>query len=178
MQSNWEEAHSIALRELVEQGKTFSQIARALNARFGTAYSRNAAIGRARRMGLGCGEKASPRPSLPTKTLLRRLRKVEAGSVASLVPKAAVKLSTSQRAAALKLRCVAITPKHLALIDLEDDHCRYPYGGEADGEAITFCGHPRRAGSSYCNSHFHLTSAPELREGKPTKPRLRVVEAA
>lgn len=51
MQSTWEDAHSVALRELVEKGMSFKEIARALNERFGTAYTRNAAIGRARRPG-------------------------------------------------------------------------------------------------------------------------------
>jgi hypothetical protein len=35
--------------------------------------------------------------------------------------------------------------------------CRYPYGGDRDGEAITFCGHPRLAGSRYCAPHCRLT---------------------
>src|ERR1700761_7995065 len=52
MQSTWEDAHSAALREYLDKGLPFSEIARALNQRFGTTYSRNAAIGRARRMGL------------------------------------------------------------------------------------------------------------------------------
>ena len=52
MQSTWEEAHSVALRDYLEKGMSFAEIARALNERFGTAYTRNAAIGRARRLGL------------------------------------------------------------------------------------------------------------------------------
>jgi GcrA cell cycle regulator len=196
MQSNWEEAHSKALREYVEKGMTFSEIARALNERFGTAYSRNAAIGRARRMGLASPERTGgeKRPNAAKQPDMRRLRQLRAKSraksptksqtkslaapVPRSVPKPLVKLSTFERAAALQLRCVAITPKHLALIDLEEGDCRYPYGGDADNEPITFCGHPRREGSSYCTSHFHLTSAVELRERSPLKATLRLVEAA
>ena len=65
MQSTWEEAHSSALRELYEKGVPFSEVARALNERFGTAYSRNAAIGRARRMGLSVPERAGPAGPFP-----------------------------------------------------------------------------------------------------------------
>jgi GcrA cell cycle regulator len=84
-----------------------------------------------------------------------------------------------ERAATLQLRCVAITPRHLPLVDLEAGDCRYPYGGDAEGEPITFCGHPRQEGSSYCLAHFHLTSAPELLEKRtPAKTPLRLVEAA
>src|SRR5579864_3967144 len=80
MQSNWEEAHSRALREFIEKGMSFAQAARALNQRFGTAYSRNAAIGRARRMGLSgppqaAGQEPPPTPRRPD---LRRLNKLRA----------------------------------------------------------------------------------------------------
>ena len=176
MQSGWEEAHSKALREYVEQGLSFAEAARALNARFGTGYSRNAAIGRARRMGLSVPERPNPAGVMKRrkKPDARRLRDKRASKVASARPKRSI----LERAAALQLRCVAITPRHLALVDLEDNDCRYPYGGDAEGEPITFCGHPRREGSSYCTSHFHLTSAPELREPVQPKVALRLVEAA
>ena len=52
MQFSWEAAHSQALREYLAKGMSYSEIADAINARFGTAYSRNAAIGRAKRLGL------------------------------------------------------------------------------------------------------------------------------
>jgi GcrA cell cycle regulator len=177
MQSTWEEAHSSALRELVEKGVPFSEVARALNKRFGTAYSRNAAIGRARRMGLSVPERAGPAGPFPAarKPDARRILGKRARNLLEPV----AKLATLERAAVLQLRCVAITPRHLALVDLEADDCRYPYGGDAEGEPITFCGHPRRDGSSYCPSHFHLTSAPELLEKRePAKTPLRLVEAA
>ena len=48
----------------------------------------------------------------------------------------------------------------LSLIELEHGDCRYPYGGDEEGEAITFCGHPRRPGSSYCGPHFQLSRNP------------------
>jgi GcrA cell cycle regulator len=60
----------------------------------------------------------------------------------------------------VKLRCVDIEPRHLSLNELERDDCRYPYGGDGENEAITFCGHPRRPGSSYCSPHFHLSRDP------------------
>lgn len=50
--------------------------------------------------------------------------------------------------------------------------CRYPYGGDEEGEAITFCGHPKRRGSSYCAAHFHLTRNPDA------APQRAVVTAA
>lgn len=177
MQSTWEDAHSVALRELVEKGLSFKDVARALNARFGTAYTRNAAIGRARRLGL-----ATPKPA-GSSGVFAATRKPDARKIAArragVLAKPAGKSSTLERAAVLRLRCVAITPRHLALIDLEAGDCRYPYGGDAEGEPITFCGHPRREGSSYCPSHVHLTSLPEITEQRaPARAALRLVEAA
>ena len=182
MQSTWEDAHSVALRELVEKGLSFKEIARALNERFGTAYTRNAAIGRARRLGL-----STPKPAGPSgvfaaarKPDARKICERRARVLAKPAPKLATpRLSTLERAAVLQLRCVAITPRHLALIELEPGDCRYPYGGDVEGEPITFCGHPRREGSSYCASHFHLTSLPDVAgERGPGRAPLRIVEAA
>lgn len=178
MQLNWEKAHSDALREYVEKGMSFSEAARALNQRFGTAYSRNAAIGRARRMGFSSPERAQrvARPKLPKppKPNAARLRKQRARAFSTTSAKADVR----ERAAALQLRCVAVNPRHLSLVELEAGDCRYPYGGDVEGEPITFCGHPRRDGSSYCLSHFHLTSGPDLLERAAAKVALRLVEAA
>ncbi|MGH9806442.1 MAG: GcrA family cell cycle regulator, partial [Terriglobia bacterium] len=53
MQSfSWTPEHSEALREYVATGLSFSRAADALNAKFGTAYTRNAVLGRAKRMKL------------------------------------------------------------------------------------------------------------------------------
>ncbi len=176
MQSSWAEEHSRALREYLGKGLSFAQIAKAINTRFNTAYSRNATIGRARRMGLfapGRADIPAPRKPQP-KPRLARLTKMRARALAPSRPRRAVQ----KRAAALKLRCVGIVPRHLSLLELEPGDCRYPYGGEAEGEAITFCGHPRREGSSYCVAHFHLTSIPTAPERRAGKVPLRLVEAA
>ena len=177
MQSSWAEQHSQALREYLERGLSFSEIAKAINARFNTEYSRSATIGRARRLGLSGPERperpAGPKPQRQPSPA--RLKKMRARLSVESRPRPAV----FKRAAALKLRCLGVVPRHLSLLELEAGDCRYPYGGDAEGEAITFCGHPRREGSSYCVSHFHLTSGPATLPERPAgKARLRLVEAA
>jgi GcrA cell cycle regulator len=176
MQSSWAEEHSQALREYLGRGLSFSEIANAINARFNTAYSRNATIGRARRLGLS-GPERPDRPVRPKRQQPNpaRQKKMRAPVLAEPRPKPGV----LERAAALQLRCVGIAPRHLSLLELENGDCRYPYGGDAEGEAITFCGHPRREGSSYCVSHFHLTSGlGTASERSAGKVLLRLVEAA
>ena len=61
--TNWAPEHSDALREYLAKGMSFSEVAKAINAKFETAYSRNAAIGRARRMGLAGPDR--PKARLP-----------------------------------------------------------------------------------------------------------------
>lgn len=78
----------------------------------------------------------------------------------------------------VQLRCVEVDPRHLTLVELEAADCHFPYGGDRDGEAITFCGHPRRRGSSYCTPHFHLTRDPEVTGVRALScAPLRLVEA-
>ncbi len=180
MQStDWAPGHIDALREYLAKGMSYSQIAGAINAKFGTAYSRNAAIGRARRMGLAgparSGELPGHWPKRPPKAKAPSRQKPQQRHA----PEFLRPMPIFRRVDTAPLRCVEIVPRHLGLVDLERGDCRYPYGGDEEGEAITFCGHPRREGSSYCAPHFHLTRGP----GTPSERTvgtvlLRLVEAA
>ncbi|TMJ88422.1 MAG: hypothetical protein E6G79_02670 [Alphaproteobacteria bacterium] len=120
-----------------------------------------------------------PIPAMPTRWPRRR-RKKAAGLHKPRerhAPEFITRMPVAKRTEAPKLRCVELVPRHLSLLDLEASDCRYPYGGEADGEAITFCGHPRREDSSYCTPHFHLTRAPFTPwKRRVTKGSLRLVE--
>jgi GcrA cell cycle regulator len=182
MQSlSWTPEHSTALGEFIARGMSYADAADAVNARFGTAYSRSAAIGRAKRMGLivpGRGDdrpalvpKAPKRTKVPSSGPTRRsaLRATRAGSPPPI----------PERFEPPKLRCVGIRPRLLSLAELGDGDCRYPYGGDKDGEAIAFCGHRRFQGSAYCAPHFHLTRSPAFDADRPVGPFvLRLVEAA
>ena len=170
-QINWSREHCDALRELHAKGLSFAEIAGTINARFKTDYSRNAAIGRAKRMGLVDPERAK----LPPKATTRRIQETQGRRVPSS-PRPEQMLEPAKP---FKLRCVEIDPRHLSLIDLEPGDCRYPYGGDDEGEAITFCGHPRRRGSSYCTAHFHLSRGPgTVSERMAIIVALRLIEAA
>ena len=180
MQStDWPAKHCAALREYRALGMSFSQIARAINAKFKTAYSRSAAIGRARRMELT----GPARPKDRLKHWLKRPAKAGARRLPEPgqrhVPEFKRPTPVLARTEVAKPRCVGIEPRHLRLVDLEASDCRYPYGGDEDGEAITFCGHPRRPGSSYCTPHFHLTRGLGARSEPATGAvSLRLVVAA
>jgi GcrA cell cycle regulator len=173
--SIWAPEHSDALREHLARGLSYAETARAINAKFDTHYSRNAAIGRAKRMGLAACDRPrditppAPRDQQPS---VRLLRKHYAALAKWLVPK-------FEPVESAKLRCVDIEPRQLSLLELEPGDCRYPYGGDAEGEAITFCGHPQCAESSYCAAHFRLTLGPgALPERAVSTAPLTIVEAA
>jgi GcrA cell cycle regulator len=182
--SDWAPEHSAALRDYVALGMSYSESVKAINDRFGTAYSRNAAIGRGKRMGLCVSERAKDRPKPPRKAKpsglkRRRQRRTRAPDVPSPPPEPAAPAAAPGGDEPLKLRCVGITPRLLSLFELETGDCRYPYGGDKEGEAITFCGHARLAGSSYCAPHFHLTRGDGTASERAVAPVvLRLVQAA
>jgi GcrA cell cycle regulator len=157
MQStDWAREHSDALREYFGRGMSFSEIAEAINARFNTAYSRSAVLGRARRLGLDRASRPGDRPMpRPRVRLPDPPRRRECDAAALPWP-----MRVIEPAKPVKLRCVEIVPRHVSLLDLAPGDCRYPYGGDAEGEAITFCAHPRQPDSSYCKAHFDLTRGP------------------
>lgn len=154
--TDWAPEHSGALRELFALNWSFARIAAAINRKFSTAYSRSAVLGRAKRMGLAGSDRSG---SLPCGEP-RLNRPGEIHLVESTSPRFPWAVPPFREAKPVELRCVEIDPLHLALIELEPGNCRYPYGGDEEGEAITFCGHPRRPGSSYCTPHFHLSRGP------------------
>jgi GcrA cell cycle regulator len=162
MQStDWPSEHSEAIREYYAKGMSFLQIAQAINASFNTRYSRNAVLGRSKRLGLGVRNgpaDTSEPPSVDWSSAKPDARVPYLGKPHQRHAAAFILLAPKFEAVKpAKLRCVAIVPRCLSLIDLEAGDCRYPYGGDEDDEAITFCGHPRRKNSSYCRAHFRLT---------------------
>lgn len=162
--SYWPASHCEALREFLIEGMTYRDAVHALNARFGTVYTRSAALGRGRRMGLSGVEPQESRPE-PEEEPLRQVVRPRSDDFFLL------KLLRSRPAlswhSGAPLRCVELIPRQLELAELEAGDCRYPYGGEEEGEAITFCGHRRKRGSSYCAPHFYLTRNPELPTERP-----------
>jgi GcrA cell cycle regulator len=173
--SNWAPAHTDALRKYFAMGMSYAEIARAINKEFKTHFSRCAAIGRARRLGLGFTRRLEELTLMVPKTRSSDLYKM----IKSQEALANWLARLAHRREMPKPRCVAVEPRGLSLLELKTGDCRYPYGGDAEGEAITFCGRPRRAGSSYCAAHFHLARCPDVQPGRAVSAAsLRIVETA
>jgi GcrA cell cycle regulator len=159
---SWAPEHCEELRQLLAKGASYLGAANAINAKFHTRFTRSAALGRARRMGIADRQPAlpdrmEPRPDKTAARLALERPALESRWSEFRWP---FRVPVFKRAAPRKLRCVEVDPRRLSLLELERNDCRYPYGGDAEGEAITFCGHPGRKGSSYCTAHFHLTREP------------------
>lgn len=160
---NWDEIRIQRVTELYlrDDAPSCQVIAEAMNAEFGTRFTRCAIIGKISRLklanrGLPIGRTVAPRkPQLVVVTEV----------VKALPPKDPQRAERLLRVAketpaTISLRCVEIVPRHLSLLDLEPRDCRYPYGGDAINEPITFCGHPAMPDRSYCVPHNHLTRGP------------------
>ena len=114
--SNWAPEHSDALRELIAKGMSFSEAARAINSRFNTSYTRSAALGRARRLGLGPDDRRQP--SMPTRPAeLHEIVEPASQSISGRL-RFPGRCRSSRRSC--RSSCVAsgIEPRHLSLIEL------------------------------------------------------------
>jgi GcrA cell cycle regulator len=156
MQSDWPPEHCRALREFLASGLSYGRIANAINTKFKTAYSRSATIGRARRMGLIVPGRSEDMSRPWCKAEAPVLREIGDRRPPKRMPRIPV-----FEPVRVELRRAAVEPRHLSFLELERGDCRYPYGGDEENEAITFCGHPQRPDSSYCTPHFHLTRGPD-----------------
>src|SRR5437899_1144413 len=105
-QTSWPPEHSDALRKHLAERLTFSAIVKAINLKFKTAYTRNAAIGRARRMGLGGPDRPQPllQAEPPRLERIVKPRPVEIGS-ALRWPSPPLKAQELP-----KLRCAEVEP--------------------------------------------------------------------
>ncbi len=155
----WPPSHCEALREFLTRGMSHRDAAHAVNARFGTGYSRSAALGRARRMGLAEIGRSESRPGTVE---AQSQRPVMSRSDEAVLLKLLRSRPAFPQCGGFKPRCAEVAPRHVELTELDAGDCRYPYGGDEEGETITFCGRPCRKGSSYCAPHFRLTRNPDV----------------
>lgn len=153
----WSDAATDTLKRLDEAGLlSRAQMAMRINEEFGTSYTRNAVIGRARRVGLVA--KRAPRDHKPRVRIIRANWNSNRRRI----------IQSAEPAETIKLRCVEVVPRNLTIFELELGDCRYPYG---QGSEITFCGHapvhqriigfessgePIKRASSYCTAHHFL----------------------
>lgn len=135
MTPTWTDDRVARLKQLHAANFSFAQIAADLG-----GITRNAAIGKAGRLGLSCkGWSPNSRPK-PVKSSKPRKQRFFA--------RAATKITAEQAA----IKCSEITPLLVGLLDLQLNECRYPFG---DGPFL-FCARQTAVETSYCSEHQAL----------------------
>lgn len=138
--SVWSDDLIARLEKLWAAGRSTSQIAAELG-----NVTRNAVIGKVHRLGLNrCKAKRKLAAQEPNRRNNRAIKKIWRGP-----PKI-------KREPYVVAEPVDIVPRHLTVLKLGPNDCRYPYGDWP----ITFCGHPSVPGKSYCAAHCRLVFAP------------------
>src|SRR5262249_34181508 len=114
--ASWPPSHCEALREFVTKGLSYTDAVNAINARFGTDYSRSAALRRGRRM-RRVGTEGTKPPPIMTEPQFRQADRSQTDDFALL--KCLRRRPTFPRFKGARLRCVEIVPRRLELIRLE-----------------------------------------------------------
>ena len=137
--NTWSAAMMKRMRELHTDGMTFSQIANRLNVEFSAAVTRNACVGKGRRMQLPPRE--SPIPPTPAERRARRRRAKAEKRIQPPPPSYAPPPEPERPPLGA-----------LTLVDINWHECHWPFG---EHPHVLYCGKPvfKR---SYCLEHFRV----------------------
>lgn len=143
----WPETHVAKLKEYVETGFSFSQMAKLINEEFGSVYSRNACIGKAGRLGLG-GRKFQVKRIASTGKAV-----IAARNISRRKPNPPKKFE-SLPPLPFTAREADAEPKHIAFEQLSAGLCKWPFGRALP---FTFCGCATYSTErSYCPAHHGI----------------------
>jgi GcrA cell cycle regulator len=126
MAAQWDDAHAEHLQALAKMGLSASLIARALNEKFGTSYSRNAVIGR------------MSRESVESRPLKQRYVRIKP-------PRIKPPMNVIHENA----------PHKCSLLSLTNNSCRWPLGS-IFAPVEFFCGGGAVEGKPYCAEHCRV----------------------
>jgi GcrA cell cycle regulator len=130
----WTPQLDARLRELHGQGLIFLQIAAAMNDDFGLALTRNACIGRSRRIGIGMRTTPPPPRNRKAPKLVRKPRPPRP-IAPPIVPEPAP------------------VPGALTMLQLSRTTCHWPSGNRPP---YTYCGEPVHGDRPFCLDHCKL----------------------
>lgn len=148
--SEWPDQHVERLKANFAAGMSYAENAADINAKFRTNYSRNACIGKGKRVGLTAAYKPKPKATEPKPAernghiVAPRRRRGPAERQAGIAEPHVKRIAD-------------VVPLHISLNQLTDTTCRWPFG---DAAPFTFCGCLAAAGRSYCLPHYRLSTGP------------------
>lgn len=143
----WTDAQVMILKTMLENGAgSYADTAAAINAATGSLFTRNACIGKAKRLGLSGPAKQ------PVTPIVRRHRPIES-SIHRILRKPAGQAEPD----AFVARAADVVSRRVPLLDLRAMECRWPDDDRNEDGHHTFCGNPAADGSSYCGPHTNLS---------------------
>lgn len=164
MKFPWDKESEELLMRLYNEGKTGSEIAKALNNKHGFKPTRNAIIGKIHRVLARDNKPRFAKPAAPkvpkqvkaepakeaqalryrrptNPAPLKHFPRVQTQPSVKGVPQGPLSYDIHERA----------TCNSVELMDLKPHHCRFPL--EDEGGRTLYCGHQKSKGSSYCQEH-------------------------
>lgn len=158
---HWTVERIDVMKWLYASGAPASLIAAELNEMTDSEFTRNAVIGKVHREKLELrGKTWNNREAKSKKTRVPRKPSVSihAARWGAIDPAALPPIGLEE------IRLADVVPRHVSLLELQCNECRYPYG-DCD---FTFCGH-KTDGASYCRPHTALTTKPQHHlRGRPS----------
>jgi len=148
----WPDRHAILLGTLAAKGLSASHIACELNTELGTSYSRNAVIGKIKRLRVSWN---SGNVFCGNRNMARRVSKPRVRSVSA--PKAWTAPRIRPPKEVTEVACAAIVPKMIRCEDLGEANCRWPYDSGKHSPTFLFCGHDKPCQQSYCAPHEQMS---------------------
>ena len=136
MKVDWE-THEPTLRRLAKR-RNPSWSASEIAQEIGYPCTRNAVIGKARRLGISISKKATYRKAKPVPKTAPKPRK----SYVPIPPKPLPETSILDGATL-----------DITLMELDDTTCRWPTNSPPKGQPYYFCGHTTEQGQVYCATH-------------------------
>jgi hypothetical protein len=159
----WTDTRIAELRRLMAEKLSFSRIAARLK------VSRNAAIGKAKRLSIGIPLSAPA--AQPALTGLKRPIAVSATPYPLHEP-AELRVPPRRLLRPLPIPpAVAVNPLNLPIDALTPFHCRYITNYDLSN--ATYCGHPTAEATSWCAFHLDRVRAPEVAIAPPLAPTFR-----
>ena len=168
MPVGWTREATEQLAALWQSGASGSLIAAAINRDHGTAFSRNAVIGKVHRLGLAGRAVDAPRTGMPraarTRDGAESIRPSRPGDERRAFPSPLWRLARPPVDTADRVAVDDIAPpvgRRCSLLELDDAACRWPVGDPGTPE-FYFCGGKPLAGRPYCAYHAALAYQPAI----------------
>lgn len=142
-----------------------SQIAEKIWLEFRVELSRNSVVGYLHRQKLTVEEKTEVHPLTRVEGVKRPPARPRARTAVNVRSINAAMVAPKIKPEPFVIECAEVDPLNIAIVDLQDHHCRFVYGDNP--ATMTFCGQPKAEGSSYCRPHRTIccTGVPERRGG-------------